>query len=107
MIGLNLLGNTFSNSSYDLVVFGLGAFIIVSILLWYYNRIPINNDSRSELTIPIYQSRDVLLQSKFNETNFIIADRTNSTWVKAITYILITIVIVTPFSQLLYGTLFL
>lgn len=90
-----------SLSFYDLSIFGLGSFILVSILLFYYHRIPKNINSKEELDTPIYQSKDILLQSNSLDASFIIAEKTTSTWVKVITFIMIVIVAFTPLHQLL------
>jgi len=103
MIALNLLGPyPFGNytTSFDLLMFALGSFIIISILLLYYNKIPKSNNNKSELDNPIYQSKDILLQLNNLEANFIIAEKTTSTCTKTLVYIMILIVVFTPLYQL-------
>ena len=91
----------FSLSAYDLLMFGIGSIILISILLFYYNRIPKSNSSKSDLQNPIYQSSDILLQSNSQEINFVIPEKTTSTWVKGFVFILIFLVVITPLYQLL------
>jgi hypothetical protein len=50
--------------------------------------------------LSIYQSKDILLQSKALEANFIIAEKTTSTYTKTLVYIMILIVAFTPLYQL-------
>jgi hypothetical protein len=90
-----------SMSAYDLLIFALGSFIVISILLFYYNRIPKSNSPKNELQTPIYQSKDILLQSNSSEINFVIAEKTTSTWVKIFAAIMIIIVAFTPLHELL------
>lgn len=104
MIGLNSIH--FAPYEYGLdfvalVLFSFGSFMVISILLFYYSKIPKSNAPKDELETPIYQSKDVLLQSNSLETNFIIAEKTTSTWVKGFVFILIFLVVVTPLYQLL------
>ncbi|WP_303435157.1 hypothetical protein [Tenacibaculum sp. 1_MG-2023] len=75
--------------------------ILVSILLTYYNRIPKSNVTTDKLNNPIYQSSDILLKSKSNETNFVIAKKSTSTFVKVLACLLILYIIITPFNQYL------
>lgn len=162
--------NYWSMSAFDLLMFGLGSFILISILLFYYSKIPksnfIDGDNRTErktsrlpimlayllviipsiilsvdffnygnifsmfdtivlisittlivysnitpeikkrikisyLNNPIYQTKDILLQSNSLNVNFIIADKTTSTWVKVIIFIMIVVISFTPLYQLL------
>lgn len=88
-------------SAYDLLMFTLGSFMVISILLFYYNRIPKSNLSKREQGNPIYQSIDILLQSNSAETNFVIAERTTSTWVKVVAFIIIISIAFTPFQEFL------
>ena len=87
-------------SAFDLSMFALGSFVIICILNLYYNKIPRSNSSINELNNPIYQSRDILLQSKGNDINFVFAEKTTSTSVKVILFILIALVVITPIDQL-------
>ncbi|TVZ56277.1 hypothetical protein OD91_1560 [Lutibacter sp. Hel_I_33_5] len=56
---------------------------------------------RQKLDNPIYQSKDILLQSKSLDANFIIAEKTTSIWMKIFVFVLIGIVAVTPLYELL------
>lgn len=100
--GLDLIG---------LLLFGIGSFVLISMLLFYYNIKPkiINVVKRQShnMNNPIYQSKDVLLQEISTEGNYLIAEKTTSTWVKAIIYIFIAIVIFTPFYELIWVEYFL
>lgn len=87
-------------SAYDLLLFTLGSFVLISILLFYYNRIPKSNSSKSEFENPIYQSKDILLQSNNVDANFLITEKTTSTWVKFLVYILIVFVVIVPVNEL-------
>lgn len=90
-----------SLSFYDLSIFGLGSFILVSILLLFYNIIPKSNSGKRDLDTPIYQTKDILLQSNSLDASFIIAEKTTSTWAKVITFIMIVVVLFTPLYKLL------
>ena len=97
---INCLGYKNEPNAFDLLMFSLGSFLVISILLFYYNRIPKSNDSISELDNTIYQTKDVLLQSNSNNTNLIITQSTTSTWVKVLAFILIAFVVIIPVDQL-------
>ncbi|WP_435413859.1 hypothetical protein [Polaribacter aestuariivivens] len=88
-------------NAYDLLIFALGSMVIISILNFYYNRIPKSNSSKDELKTPIYDSKDILLQSNSLDANFIIPEKTTSTFVKVFVFILIALVAFTPLYQLL------
>lgn len=88
-------------SGYDLLMFALGSFVLISILLFYYNRIPKSYLPKEIIESPIYQSKDILLQENSIEGNYLIAEKTTSTWVKAVIYLVIAIVIFTPFYELI------
>ncbi|UAM97415.1 hypothetical protein K8354_13970 [Polaribacter litorisediminis] len=47
----------------------------------------------SNLNNPIYQTKDILLQSNSLDASFIIAEKTTSIWVKVITVIMIVVVL--------------
>ncbi|WP_298779192.1 hypothetical protein [uncultured Polaribacter sp.] len=89
--GLDFLG---------LIGFSFFAFLTVSILMWYYNKIPKSQSSKDELENPIYQTKDILLQSNSFDANFIIAEKTTSTSTKLILYVLIAFIVVIPVDQL-------
>lgn len=104
MISLNAGGhNIFGNplSAYDLIIFTLGSLVVISILLLYYNRIPKSTKQISELENPIYQSKDILLQSKIEDANYLAVEKSTSFWVKVLVYIMIGIVVFTPLYKLL------
>lgn len=84
-----------------LLLFSLGSFLVISILVFYYNRIPKSNQPKSKFQNPIYQSKDILLQQNSINGNYLMAEKTSSTWVKAIIYIFIAIIIFTPFYELI------
>jgi hypothetical protein len=90
--GLDLIG---------LLLFGIGSFVLISMLLFYYNRIPKSNQPKSEFQNPIYQSKDILLQQNSVNGNYLMAEKTSSTWVKAIICLFIAIIIFTPFYELI------
>ncbi|WP_026775980.1 hypothetical protein [Polaribacter sp. Hel_I_88] len=91
---------TKSLSFYDLLMFFLGSFVLISILLLYYNKIPKSNTPKSEIDAPIYQSKDILLQSNNLDSNFIVAEKTTSNFTKIIVFVMIAIVVFTPLYQL-------
>ena len=103
MIALNLIHFFPYEYGLDLkalIAFSLGSFVVTSILLFYYNRIPKSNQPKIELDNPIYQSTDILLQSNSADANFVIAEKTTSTWVKILVYILIAFVVIIPVDEL-------
>jgi len=55
---------------------------------------------RQELDNPIYQTKDVFLQSNSSSANLIITQSATSTWVKVLAFILIAFVVVIPVDQL-------
>ena len=88
-------------SAFDLSMFALGSFVIICILNLYYNKIPRSNSSINELNNPIYQSKDILLQSNSQDVSFVIAESKTSTWVKVLAFVLILCVAFTPFQEFL------
>ncbi|WP_064966260.1 hypothetical protein [Tenacibaculum ovolyticum] len=103
MIALNLFDfDPFSNSLsfFDLLCFGLGSFVLVSILSWCYSRIPKSSYSTNDLERSIYQSKDILLQEYKVQAEYIPAGKTTSVWVKTIVYILVLLVAITPLFEL-------
>lgn len=89
-----------SMSAYDLLIFALGSFVIISLLLFYYKRIPKSNNPIIELDNPIYQTKDILLQSSSIDANFMITQSTTSAWVKILAFVLIAFVVIIPVDQL-------
>lgn len=75
-------------SGHDILIFALGLFIWVTILLWYYNRVSKSNNSNSALEVPFYQLKDILLQSNKSEVNFIDTTKSASTFTKLFVYAL-------------------
>ena len=89
-------------SFYDLLIFTLGSFVVISILSFYYSRIPKSiNSNKLKLSNPIYKSSDIFLESNSNDANFTIAKKTNSIFVKVIVFLLILYIITTPFQEVL------
>tara|TARA_R110002126_G_scaffold291781_1_gene457955 strand:- start:26580 stop:26912 length:333 start_codon:yes stop_codon:yes gene_type:complete len=104
MIGLNSIH--FAPYEYGLdfaalVLFSFGSFMVISILLFYYSKIPKSNAPKDELETPIYQSTDILLQSSSADANYLVTGKTTSTWVKGFVFVLFFLVVVTPLYQLL------
>ncbi|WP_158839484.1 hypothetical protein [Polaribacter sp. L3A8] len=98
---INCLGYQNEPNAYDLLIFGLGSFVLISILLFYYNSISKSNNSSRELENTIYQSKDVLLQSNNSNINLIITQSTTSIWGKALVLVLIAFVIIVPVDKLI------
>ena len=90
-----------SMSAYDLLIFTLGSFVLISFLLFYYNRIPKSNISHKDIENPIFQSSDILLHSNSAATSFVIAEDKTSTLVKILAFVLILCVAFTPFHEFL------
>lgn len=64
-------------TAFDLLMFALSSFVMISILIWYSNRIPQKIQPISTLDKPIYNSKDLLLQEVFSQGNdFPIAGKT-------------------------------
>lgn len=85
---------------FGLIIFAFGSFVLISILLFYYNRIPKTNQNKTELDNPIYQTKDILFHSKCNDANLIITQSSTSIWVKILVFILIAFVVIIPIDQL-------
>lgn len=88
-------------SAYDLFIFTLGSIVIISILNFYYQRIPKSNNSINDSQNPIYQTKDILLQSNSAEASFVIAKRSTSILVKVLVFVLIFSFVFTPFQEFL------
>ncbi len=56
---------------------------------------------RPNLDNPIYQTKDIILQSNAADANFVIAERTTSTWAKVLVIVLILCIAFTPFQEFL------
>ena len=93
-INLINIGNTFKKL--DMVILCC----IISLLL-YFNISSKSKKSlkRQNLNNPIYQYKDILLQPKHNKVGFLESDKTTSIWVKVFVYIIVTIVVFTPFQE--------
>ncbi len=105
MIALNLIGSNYFGVQitwFELLMFSLGSFLITSILLWFYERIPKHKTTPNEpiLNNPIYQSKDVLLQEREIGVNYFPTESTTSIWVKFLIYILIAFVVIIPLYRL-------
>jgi len=104
MIALNLIYYSPYEYGLDLkalIMFALGSFILISILLFYYNRISKGNSIESELDNPIFQVKDVLLSSISSDSKLIITQSIDSIWVKILVFLLITLVVIIPADQIL------
>ncbi len=90
-------------TAYDLLMFSVGSFVVISFLLMYYDILSrkSNNRNQIELSNPIYQSSDILLQSKNNDASFVIAKKSTSTFVKIIVFILVLYILFNPLNQYL------
>ncbi|WP_339661236.1 hypothetical protein [uncultured Polaribacter sp.] len=166
---INCFGYQNEPNAFDLFMFGLGSFVVISLLLWYYSKIPISNFKENDIQIeitrsrwpkflayilfiipaiifvielfnfgnlftsfdvfmlsslvslflylnitpevkkivkrklldnPIYQTKDILLQSSSSDANFMITQSTTSAWVKILAFILIAFVVIIPVDQL-------
>lgn len=103
MIALTLLGPYgfgYYTTFFDLLMFALGSFVLISILILYYNKIPKSNNSKSEFDNPIYLSKNTLLQTTNSESNLVLVEKTTSTYTKIIVFVMIAIVAFTPLYQL-------
>ncbi|KGL62251.1 hypothetical protein [Polaribacter sp. Hel1_85] len=98
---INCLGYKNEPNAFDFLMFTLGSFVIISMLLLYYNRIPKSNHPISELDNPIYQTKDILLQSNSADVSFVISETKTSVLVKIVTFILILFLALTPFQEFL------
>lgn len=88
-------------TAYDLLMFSFGSFVVISFLLFYYQKIPKNNSPKSKLDHPLYQSNDILLQSNSTDVSFKIAERKTSSLVTVLACILILLIAFTPFQDFL------
>jgi hypothetical protein len=99
----NCFPNTYSSSEHlnQLLLFALGSFVIISMLLLYYSKIPESTHPISELDNPIYQTKDILLQSNSADASFVMPETKTSVLVKIVTFILIVFLALTPFQEFL------
>ena len=98
---INCFGYQNESNGYDLLMFAFGSFVIISMLLFYYSKLPKSNHLITELDNPIYQTKDILLQSNSNDINFSFTEKTTSTWVKILAFIIIIFIATTPFQEFL------
>jgi len=97
---INCLGFENEPNAFDLLVFSIGSFILISILSLLYKKIPKSTASLIELENPIYKSKDILLQqSNFDIDNFPIGKAT-SNLTRIVIFILIALVAIIPLYQL-------
>lgn len=98
---INCLGLSYKTglSGYDLFAFFLGSCVVVSLLIWYYGKISSGQTIKLNVSALIYDSKDILLQERTIESNYLIGEST-SIWVKAIIYVLIVLVATTPLFKL-------
>ncbi len=170
LLVINCFGYQNDPNGYDLFMFGLGSFVVISILFFYYNKIPKSKFEENDMEIerkvsrlpklilylliiipsiiilvdffnfgnlfkdfdvfmliflttmvlylnispeikkivykpqldnPIYQTKDILLQSNSADATFVIAERKMATWVKVLVFFLILIFAFTPFQEFL------
>lgn len=104
---INCFGYQQLPNGYDLLMFGLGSSVLIFILGFYYNIIPESSTTKSDLQNPIYQSKDILLQSKFNQTNYLVTENKTSTVMNIIIYLITIVVVFTPIYKLLGAGYFL
>ncbi|WP_425656987.1 hypothetical protein [Tenacibaculum ascidiaceicola] len=91
-------------NGFDLFVFGIGAIILISLLSIYYSLIEKKSSSSTYVKLeetPIYQTKDVLLQEKSLGLELMPSKIVTSVWVKAVVFILIFIMAVTPIYEML------
>ncbi|MFT6192226.1 MAG: hypothetical protein ACJAV8_001662 [Polaribacter sp.] len=84
---------------HDILIFALGRFIVILLPFLYHSQISESNNSKSVLDIPMYSSKDILPQSNKAESNFIIVEKTTSTFIKFLVVVIIAIVVFTPLYQ--------
>lgn len=170
LLVINCFGYQNDPNGYDLFMFGLGSFVVISILFFYYNNIPKSNFEENDMEIerkvsrlpkliiylliiipsimilvdlfdfgnlftvfdifmlislttlilyfnispeikkivykpqldnPIYQTKDILLQSNSAEASFVIGKKSTSTLVKVLVFVLIFSFAFTPFQEFL------
>ncbi|WP_299118896.1 hypothetical protein [uncultured Tenacibaculum sp.] len=104
MIELNLFGNNIFNYPFTwsaLFAFALFVVVFCMILSWYYSKIKSRSIGYIKREEPIYGSKDILLQEKKLGLELIPLEKITSVWVKAVVFILIFLVTITPLYQLL------
>ena len=97
--------NYYSNeglSAGELALFTLVSCILVSVLLYYYSKITHKRAEHSkQMDSPIYHSKDFFSQEVIGDSNFVLATKTTSVWVKFMVYICIVVIAVSPMLKLL------
>lgn len=104
MIALNCFGPYpygYYPTAYDLLMFALGSLVIISFLVFYYHKIPKSNNSKTVLDHPIYQTKDILLKSNSANASFVFVEKTASSWIKVLAFVLIILMAFTPFQDFL------
>ena len=94
--------NHFENlvTSFDLLLIGL---LLLLVSLLEYLELPRTQKKVKEnvLNNPIYHSKDVLLQSKVENANYLVVEKSQSILVKGLIYAMILVVVFTPLYKLL------
>lgn len=98
---INCFGYQNDPNGFDLLMFALGSLVVISILSFYYSKIPKSNTSTNKLDNPIYQTKDILLQANSAEVNFAIPEAKTSVIVKVLAFVLILFFAFTPFQEFL------
>ena len=101
MIALNATPNFYDNFllGFDILIFALGSLILISILLWYYSKIPKSNNLKNELDNPIYQSKSFLIESINHNDELLFPQKSLSISSKIIIYSLIIVLVIMPFAD--------
>lgn len=102
MVPLSLLGNSYFNERISWGVFLILALFFVFLIFLlsiYYGKISKTN-IKNLSEVPIYQSKDILLQEKLIDGIYPTQEKAISIWAKLIIYLLIIIAITTPLHQL-------
>ena len=99
---INCFGYQNEPNGFDLLMFALGSFVLISFLVFYYDRIPKSNKSKTELDTPIYQTKDIFLESNSANASFVLAEKSTSTWIKVFAFVLILLMVFTPFQDFIY-----
>ena len=86
---------------FGLIIYALGSFVIVSMLLFYYNKIPKSKAVNLVFDNPIYLSKDCLFQTTNLDEGSILVEKKTSILTRFCVYVLIAIVAFTPLYELL------
>ena len=103
MIHLNTIHFGYQVTWIDTLLFALGAFVFIRILLFYHYKLTSKQNKFTESIFenPIYQTKDVLLQDKVASPNYFPVKKTVSIWSKIVLYIIIGFLITIPFFELI------